>query len=89
MPREISKMLTLSMAHVSPEACKLLEAGDYHHVVAYTYEYGWFVSVPEASCFSEEESLVACFKLARKHKCTWVQFDRDGPEEETLKTYDG
>ena len=88
MPREISKMLTLSTAHISAETGRMLEAGDSPFVIAYGYEYGWFVPVTESACTCAEESLTDCFKLAHDNDCTWIRFDCDGPEEVGLKTYD-
>ncbi len=78
---EITKMLTLSTAHLKDETVELLDSNSTDVPPHYNKaDYGWFVYVPE---YLKEYSsvapadLMACLRLAQKKNCTWVMFDRD------------
>lgn len=101
---EITKMLTLSTAHITKETDQklefeydlILEADEkMNGIVVYRKEeYGWFIFISEELVFDEDgcknfpEDLIACLKLAISLDCQWLCLDRDGEVIPDLKTFD-
>lgn len=98
---EISKMLTVSTAHLTKEDVRYLElAGstDYgdltvyekrFHSVYYESLYGWFVYVPDdLNEIDVSENLKHILAFAKSHECDWMCFDEDGCVIKELDTYD-
>lgn len=98
---EISKMLTISTAHVTEDICERLAARADHDprynipfVVYRKDEFGYFIYVTkdtledalkEGSC---PEVLLDVVKFAVKHGCKLLCLDRDGPTVPELKTHE-
>lgn len=98
---EVSKMLTISTAHVTEDICERLAArADYDprynipFVVYRKDEFGYFIyitkdtledALKEGSC---PEVLLDVVKFAVKHGCELLCLDRDGPTVPELKTYE-
>lgn len=80
MTLEISKILTLSTAHITEATAKLME----HH--CRRDEYGFFMSTHYVRWPSED--LVEVLKFARANGCDYVNLDRDGPVVDELPVYD-
>jgi hypothetical protein len=96
---EIEKMLTVSVAHITQETAKRLDAatnetsGVVEYLVAYRKnDYGWFVYADEdyVRQFKRDipADLYALMMLAAKNDCTWLCLDCDGDEVDGLPTYD-
>jgi len=86
----ISKMLTVSTAHLTQETADKL-SDESLPMVSYPNEYGGFVYVPSNPLEHEDglpHDIAAVFKLARRVRCEWIKFDRDADEVEGLKIYD-
>lgn len=89
---EISKMLTISTAHISPETAQFLDKetieGKTSLVVYNKGEYGWFIFIApdfEAECIPEDLQNCMCF--AEGNGCEWLCLDRDGEIIAELKEY--
>lgn len=79
---EISKYLVLSTAHITKRDSELLSNKGWAED-----EYGYWVHKD----FTSEDlssTFHACLKLAQQHDCTYVRFDRDGPDVDELTTFD-
>ena len=94
MDLEISKMITLSTAHLSPDTMDKLDA-DYSSVPPCFKKdkFGYFVlsnkDVME-DCGDDEyfpKDLKQCVEFARLHDCDWIMFDGDADEVEELDVY--
>ena len=91
---EVEKVLVLSTAHVPERVLKAEELNLRHHRWE-NHEYGFTVFLLSALDEDEEsnwdETEVEWFKdilvTARKHGCTYVNFDRDGASIESLPDY--
>lgn len=88
----ISKLLTLSTAHLKPVTMDFLvleSIKGYYGLSVYTNEYGFFVYVD-----AEEEpknipcDLSDCLQLAKENDCEWIKFDRDEVPIDNLKVYE-
>lgn len=90
--RSIYKMLDLSTAHLNPESVEALERHvepDSPITVIGESEYGWIVYVSEPDLVKEMPAvLAAILEDARRHGCDYVRFDRDGPVEDDLPTFE-
>lgn len=96
---EISRMLTISTAHISKETADLL-AGNYPMMEVPLWEmsvgiydkegYGWLIYFEREDSIhpSMPEDLAACLRLARKHDCGVLCLDCDGDVVDSLATYD-
>lgn len=96
---EITRMLTISTAHISKETADLL-AGEYPidsvpvwemSIGIYSKEeYGWYIyfSLAERIHPSMPEDLAACLRLAHQHQCEVLCLDCDGEIVEGLPVYD-
>ena len=94
MDLEISKMITLSTAHLSPKTMdKLDDDVSYIPPVYKKDNYGYFVlsnkDVVEDFLGNEycPKDLKQCVEFARMHGCDWIMFDGDADEVEELDVY--
>ena len=90
---EISKMLTISTAHITEETAKRLQNDNHNGVIVYQKdEYGWFIFVDE-DCMHEYENeipkeLFRLMKFTKANGCDWLCLDNDGEELEYFETYE-
>jgi hypothetical protein len=88
---EISRMLTVSTAHITGGDSDLL-ADPYAGIVSYSTPYGWlvFTEIMEDDCGFDPASpaLKKILALAKDHGCEWVRFDESGPEIDGLETFE-
>lgn len=92
---DITRMLTLSTAHITPDTRFILDHVDEHSdeldkIVVYPKdEYGWFIYImEEMGAHALPADLQACIDLAKEHHCTMLCLDRDGDILEDLAVYD-
>ena len=88
---EISKMLTLSTAHIPEEVANALvqePETDYFGLSVYPFAYGFWIHVPNEIPPAVPESLAACLRLSKENGCTWLQLDQDAELFDELPTYD-
>lgn len=90
---EISKMLTVSSAHITESTSKLLDNEEQSSLSVYKKEiYGWFIYLNiediEQQKGSMPEELYNLIALAVKHECSIVCIDHDGTEIEELPTFE-
>lgn len=101
---EISKMLTLSTAHITKETadkldldCKPVSPEDYwQHSFCFDLglsifpkdDFGWFLWIPSADRAALPDDLKQCIELALANGCDWLCLDSDGLIEKSLKTYE-
>lgn len=92
---EISKMITVSTAHITEKTAKELHyaaemMGSSIDVCVYEKkEYGFFIHVSddwESECEIPSD-LMDCIKLARNNGCEWLCLDRDAEIESELPVY--
>ena len=93
---EISKILTLSTAHITESVSEALDNDPNTNELGLTVykkaDYGWFIYIPEDYDKTAKEGLPECLKacidLALKNDCNILCLDCDGEEEPTLPTYE-
>jgi hypothetical protein len=95
----ISKMLDISTGHLTKGDNDLLtEAGEGetgNPIVAYIYEYGYLVFVPEkdeglnqhARMYGYSTTFTRIMNRARELKCKYIQFDGDGIQYDDIETF--
>lgn len=104
MSLEISTMLHLSTAHVTPDLAQALDrhveilrplgtrcdpAQWQSHLVAERWaEYGWFIWVGSGGRDRMPKPLQDCLNFAETLSVKWIQFDRDCEPIDELPTYD-
>ena len=96
---EITRMLTISTAHISKETADLL-AGEFPMQIVPAWEmsvgiyskedFGWYIYTSPLDRIdpSMPEDLAACLRLAHKHDCEVLCLDCDGEVVEGLPVYD-
>lgn len=80
---EISKMLTVSTAHINQSAKEKLDQNAYEawRVIVYPKgDYGWFIYTAEAEGAPPDLAMVMQF--AKQNDCEWLCLDQDGPIED-------
>lgn len=87
---EISKMLTVSTAHVSKETAELLENDELDIVIFDKGEYGWFIFLSDEDDYYDNfpVELLKLMNFAKDLCCDWLCLDRDGEVLEYLETFD-
>lgn len=101
---DITKMLTLSTAHITKETadklnidCKPALPEEYFkHGFCFNLgisvypkdEYGWFLWVPFSAIEKLPSDLEQCVRLAHRNGCVWLCLDSDGLIDPSLKTYE-
>ena len=99
LKQEISKMLTLSTAHLDEDAVRKLEdeahakeTGDelaFADITVYEkIDYGFFVYILEGNHEDLPECLQQCIKVASDSGCSLICFDRDADTINELPTYE-
>ena len=96
---DITKMITISTAHITKETADILNASaNYPFVtdlpVIYTKgEYGYMIHIPEY--YGDEGEfenmpldLYPVMNLAKENDCEWLCLDRDGEFVDSFETYD-
>lgn len=91
---DITKILTLSTAHIKPETAIALDnepnTNKFGLSVYAKAGYGWFIyigSVIDDAFDHLPEDLKACVAFTKKQNCEWLCLDTDGEEVDELKTY--
>lgn len=88
---EICNMMSLSTGHLTVATRDLLDMDAVGVIVhAKADGVGWFVLVCDWKEYADAvpDDLRDCLKLAEKHNCDWLNFDRDAGIVLSLKTYD-
>ena len=93
---DITKVLTISTAHITEETDrKLQDKSEVNNMCISVYdkaEYGYWIYIdPYDRLMCHEnipEDLLNCIKLARQNDCRWLCLDCDGEEVSELPTYD-
>lgn len=98
MEYEITKMITLSTAHISRETANKLDIKTIYGVnfiplPIYNKDgYGWFICLSSYLKMLDEielpEDLKACCSLAKENDCEWLCLDCDGEIYPGIPTYD-
>lgn len=94
---EITKMLTLSTAHISYDTATKLDAAVSHQqfgacVVYNKDSYGWFIYI-DSNALAESRNgvptdLLACIELALAEGCAVLCLDADANEVDELPCYE-
>lgn len=94
---EISKIMTISTANVSPETREMLDEIVKNYadgrdpepdlLVIAKLGYGWFVFADIEPPEHTPEDLAMCMNAARQDGCEWLCLDRDGEVLEGLPAY--
>ena len=88
---DISKMLTISMAHITEETDNELQHNPdkFEELLYYETGYGYFIcAMPHSTLEDIPECLKRCVEFARQNDCEWLCLDWDGEEVPELPTYD-
>lgn len=88
---EITKMLTLSTAHIPESIAKSLETEpetDNFGLSVYPFAYGFWIHVPQEIPENTPECLASCLRLAKENGCAWLQLDQDAEPLDELPVYD-
>lgn len=89
---EISRMLTLSTAHITEETAIGLTAAAKNMdssidlCVYEKGEYGFLIHIPDEE-YEAPSDLRDCIELADNNHCQWLCLDRDGDVTEKLHVY--
>lgn len=87
--QEISSMITLSTAHITPEIADKLTNQTLEEDISYFQknEYGFFFPVIDE--FTPKDPILQdLFAYAKANNCKWICLDQDDPVMDDLKTYD-
>lgn len=92
---EITKMLTISTAHISEESSEYLENVHDKLVVYDKGDYGWMIVIDDNIkdfCNTIGNSnipsdIISCMIFARECGCDWLCLDCDGMVIDGLETY--
>lgn len=88
---DISKMLTISIAHITKETDNELQHNpDKFEELFYYNADGWEYMIwisPHTTLEDIPEDLRMCIELARQNDCKWLCLDCDGDEVSELPTY--
>lgn len=93
---EITKMLTISTAHITKETALLLDIctdGVVREISNPVYskgDYGWFIYI---GCNDSDDPFIPndlrkCLKLAENNDCDWLCLDRDAEIVDGLDKYE-
>lgn len=87
---EITKMLTVSTAHITKETADLLDC-DVSRVVYQKDDFGWFIHIPDDFDLEEydiPQELLKLIKFAKDIECDWLCLDCDAEALEYFETYE-
>lgn len=89
---EISKMLTISTAHITKVTAELLDDGVRDLIVYPKGEYGWLIVVPESDVIDSlhivMSDLMRLLTFAKDLGCEWLCLDCDREVLDYLHTYE-
>lgn len=91
---EITKMLTISTEHITPETAeKLNKEPDANNMSLCVYEkaeFGWFIHIPEDmdDCEQVPDDLRRCIEFADEQGCEWLCIDCDGETVDELPLHE-
>ena len=90
---EITKMLTLSTAHITEDTNRLLIIEPYTDGMQLSVftkaDFGWFIYVnDDLENRSIPDDLKACLELAKENGCKWLCLDCDGDTVDELEEYE-
>lgn len=92
---QISKMLTVSSAHIKEETAQFLNDETRDELIVYPkLVYGWFILAnPGTEDFEAEltripEELANLIRFAKENGCDWLCLDCDGDKVEGLPIFD-
>lgn len=86
---EISKMLTISTAHITERTGKLLDEEILGLCVYKKLDYGWFIHLlDDLDKIEIPEDLRKCLSLAQSLGCEWLCLDCDGEVLDFLDVYE-
>lgn len=88
---EISRMVTLSTAHI-PTKMREIGLENYAEIIAHPIVSGWLVYVDPFKIFdsysSDLRTILYLEMYAQRLECDWILFDSDAEPIEELKTFD-
>lgn len=88
---EISKMLTISTAHITEITAELLDDGVKDLAIYKKADYGWFIFIPSSDVIASLHivlpDLIDLLAFAKDLGCEWLCLDRDGEELNYFRTY--
>jgi len=91
-PREISKCLEVSTAHISEKDRDLLNENDTFGLVVHQYEYGYliFTQVNRNNLSKEgfSNAFINLITEAVEGGCDWIRLDSINPIYDNLETFD-
>ncbi len=85
---EIDRTLVCSTSHLSMEDVQALFDETTHLVVYEMGQYGYMIWTSSIEEKIHSDNLESLLKLARKHNCEWIRFDRDADVIEGLRTFE-
>lgn len=88
---EITKLLTLSTAHIPEDVAKSLETEPETNnfgLSVYPFPYGFWIYIPSEIPANTPPPLAACLRFAKENGCTWLQIDQDVAPLAELPVYD-
>lgn len=93
---EISKMITISTAHIRKETADDLGSTMNTRYVGwmqwFSYydkaDYGWFIPTDYVEFEMLPKDLADCIRFALRHGCDWLCLDCDGEIVDSLPTYE-
>lgn len=91
---EISKMLTMSTAHIKKSTAEWLQ-NEWQQCSSLTVykkdDYGWFIFVASEVFYGEQvnvpEDLACAIDMAKKVDCDWLCLDSDGEKIDDLPEF--
>lgn len=87
---EISRILTVSTAHISPQTAKLMDMDGIHAGFYSAGESGYHILTADWENYSDmmPDDLRACVKFAARHGCDWLCLDGDAGTVPDLPVYE-
>ena len=90
---EVSKMLTVSTAHITEDTNRLLANEPYTDGMQLSVfekaDFGWFIYVnDDLENRNIPDDLRACLELAKENGCKWLCLDCDGDTVDELEEYE-
>lgn len=83
---DVVRMLDVSTSHLPQDICENL--GDYN-LITTKREFGWLIVVPEIiNNHLLPEPLARLLVYAERRNCPYILLDADGPNHESLSSYD-
>lgn len=83
---EISKIISISTAHITEQTADLLIKGELEPAVYPKDKYGWFIFVSNENTVPKD--LKQVMEFAKRHNCVWIDMDCAGAVIPFLPTYE-